>query len=238
MKNDKCDPFCDALQDIPEVISDFVFEPGSSSGFVRFPPKRLIQNIANIVRNNGGKIIANEVTTGVGRTGKWFGYQHYDIAPDLIAIGKGIGNGYPVSIAALNRATVSELEIKPFKYGQSHQNDPLGAAVAKDVIREIESNDLIIKAERKGALFLSQLESLVDNEIVLDVRGRGMMLAMDLVNPDVANRIYSDLVNQGYILGNRGISFRIDPPLILTEAEFDGFVDVFKTVIASMKKTM
>jgi acetylornithine/N-succinyldiaminopimelate aminotransferase len=221
------------LQDIPEDISDFVFEPGSSSGFVRFPPKALIQNLVNFVRNNSGKIIANEVTTGVGRTGKWFGYQHYDIEPDLIAIGKGIGNGYPVSVAAISEATVSELETEPFKYAQSHQNDPLGAAVVLEVIRQIEDNDLIAKAGQKGPVFLSKLESLVDNEIVLDVRGRGMMLAMDLPDKDIANEIYGDLIARGYILGNRGTSFRIDPPLILTEAEFDEFIDAFKAVLAS-----
>jgi acetylornithine/N-succinyldiaminopimelate aminotransferase len=232
-ENDNCDPSCEALQNIPEDISDFVFEPGSSSGFVRFPPKALIQNLVNFVRNNSGKIIANEVTTGVGRTGKWFGYQHYDIEPDLIAIGKGIGNGYPVSVAAISEATVSELETELFKYAQSHQNDPLGAAVVLEVIRQIEDNDLIAKAGQKGPVFLSKLESLVDNEIVLDVRGRGMMLAMDLPDKDIANEIYGDLIARGYILGNRGTSFRIDPPLILTEAEFDEFIDAFKAVLAS-----
>ena len=236
-ENDNCDPFCEALQEIPEDISDFVFEPGSSSGFVRFPPKALIQNLVKIIRNNKGKIIANEVTTGVGRTGKWFGYQHYDIEPDLIAIGKGIGNGYPVSVVAINMAVVSELEMKPFKYAQSHQNDPLGASVVQEVIREIENNDLITKAGQKGSIFLSQLESLVDKVIVLAVRGRGMMFAMDLANKDVADEIYSDLINRGYILGNRGASFRIDPPLILTEAEFDGFIDAFKALLLSKKYT-
>jgi acetylornithine aminotransferase len=222
---------------MPEDISDFVFEPGSSSGFVRFPPKALIQNIVKIIQKNNGKIIANEVTTGVGRTGKWFGYQHYDIKPDLIAIGKGIGNGYPVSVAAINEATVGELEMEPLKYAQSHQNDPLGAAIVQEVIREIENNELITKAGQKGSVFLPQLESLVDNEIVLDVRGRGMMFAMDLANKDIADEIYSDLINQGYIAGNRGTSFRIDPPLILTETEFDGFIDAFKTIIVSKNIT-
>lgn len=236
-KNDNCDPHCKAFQDMPEDISDFVFEPGSSSGFVRFPPKALIQNIVKIIQKNNGKIIANEVTTGVGRTGKWFGYQHYDIKPDLIAIGKGIGNGYPVSVAAINEATVGELEMEPFKYAQSHQNDPLGAAIVQEVIREIENNELITKAGQKGSVFLPQLESLVDNEIVLDVRGRGMMFAMDLANKDIADEIYSDLINQGYIVGNRGTSFRIDPPLILTETEFDGFIDAFKTIIVSKNIT-
>jgi len=236
-EKDDCDPSCEALQDIPEDISDFVFEPGSSSGFVRFPPKALIQNIVEIIQKNNGKIIANEVTTGVGRTGKWFGYQHYDIEPDLIAIGKGIGNGYPVSVAAINKVTVSQLEMKPFKYAQSHQNDPLGAAIVQEVIREIKNNDLIAKAEQKSSVFLSKLESLLDNEIILDVRGRGMMFAIDLPSNNVADEIYSDLIERGYILGNRGASFRIDPPLTITETEFNGFIDAFSAAIESKKST-
>ncbi|MBU3914155.1 aminotransferase class III-fold pyridoxal phosphate-dependent enzyme [bacterium] len=234
-KKDNCDPTCDALRDIPEDISDFVFEPGSSSGFVRFPPKTLVQNIVNIVRNNSGKVIVNEVTTGVGRTGKWFGFQHYDIEPDLIAIGKGIGNGYPVSVAAINQTTMHELEAKPFTYAQSHQNDPLGAAVVGEVIHFIEDNDLIAEADRKGAVFFNQLESLVDNEIILNVRGRGLMLAVDMVNAKVGNEIFNDLIDKGYIVGNRNAAFRIDPPLTLTETEFDGFIDTFKSLITAKK---
>ncbi len=232
-QNDKCDPLCEALQSIPEDISDFVFEPGSASGFVSFPPKTLIQNIVEIIRNNNGKVIANEVTTGVGRTGKWFGYQHYEIEPDLIATGKGIGNGYPVSVAAIHKDTVRALEMKPFKYAQSHQNDPLGAAVVQAVIQEIENCDLITEAAQKGSRFLSQLESLIDNEIILDVRGRGMMFAMDVANPHVADKIYGELIERGYIIGNRGATFRIDPPLIIKEVEFDAFIDAFKTVVVS-----
>ncbi|WDP90428.1 MAG: aminotransferase class III-fold pyridoxal phosphate-dependent enzyme [Desulfobacter sp.] len=234
-KNACCDPACPLLKEIPHDISEFIFEPGSSSGFVRFPPKALIQNIVTIIRKNKGKIIANEVTTGVGRTGKWFGYQHYDIEPDLIAMGKGIGNGYPVSVAAINRETLGQLERTPFKYAQSHQNDPLGAAVVHEVVQEIENNDLIRAAEEKGVRFLSQLHSLVDNEIVLDVRGRGMMFAVDLRDKDMADAIYSGLIEQGYILGNRGAAFRIDPPLILSEADFTGFINTFKGLLSSIQ---
>lgn len=111
-RNENCDPNCVELAEIPKDIADFVFEPGSASGYVRLPPQSMIQNIAKIVRQNGGKIIVNEVTTGVGRTGEWFGYQHYDLEPDMIAIGKGIGNGYPVSVAAINKSTIEELDKK------------------------------------------------------------------------------------------------------------------------------
>ena len=72
-----------------QKIAAFVFEPGSSLGLIHFPPKDLIQKIITKTRENGGIVIANEITTGTGRTGKWFGYQHYDIVPEIVAIGKG-----------------------------------------------------------------------------------------------------------------------------------------------------
>lgn len=236
-RNENCDLSCEALRDISENISDFVFEPGSSSGFVRFPPKALIENIINIVQRNGGKVIANEVTTGVGRTGKWFGYQHYDVEPDMVALGKGIGNGYPVSVAAINKVTIDELARNPFKYSQSHLNDPLGAAIVREVIRTIESNDLVSESMRKGSVFLSQLESLVDNNAILSVRGRGLMFALDLADEDTASQIHDELISNGYIVGNRGTSFRIDPPLVITENEFMEFIDTFKAVIAEKHKS-
>ena len=230
-----CDRGCELLQNIPREIADFVFEPGSSSGFVRFPPKALIKNISKIVHENGGKVIANEVTTGIGRTGKWFGHHHYDLDCDLIAMGKGLGNGYPVSATSINAETVRQLDDKSFHYSQSHQNDPLGAAVAKEVIQQISDNDLIAKAEQNGAEFLSQLQSLVDDKFVLSVRGRGLMFALDLANAEVARFIHDALLVKGFIVGLRGGFFRIDPPLILTLEEFDGFIAAFKDVIARME---
>jgi acetylornithine/N-succinyldiaminopimelate aminotransferase len=230
-----CDHGCELLQQIPREIADFVFEPGSSSGFVRFPPKALIKNISNIVHENGGKVIANEVTTGIGRTGKWFGHHHYDMECDLIAMGKGLGNGYPVSAASINAKTVRQLDETNFHYSQSHQNDPLGAAVAKEVIRQISDNNLIAKAEQNGAVFLLQLQSLVDGKFVLKVRGRGLMFALELANTEVARYIYDALLAKGFLVGLRGDLFRIDPPLILVPEEFDGFIAAFKDIIARMK---
>ncbi len=234
-KKEKCETSCEVLQKIPKDVSEFIFEPGSASGFVQFPPKALIKNITDIIRDNNGKIVANEVTTGVGRTGKWFGYQHYDIKPDFVAVGKGIGNGYPVSIALISQTILEELELKPFKYAQSHQNDPLGAAIVNEVIQYIEDNHLMPEAESKGHYFATQLESLVDDKIILEVRGRGLMIAVDLVNAAVGDEIYKTLLNKGYIVGNRGTSFRIDPPLTITGSEIDEFIETFNDVLSEYK---
>ncbi len=231
---DDCDTGCEKLRDIPGDISEFIFEPGSSSGFVRFPPKPLIQNIVNTVRSQGGRIIANEVTTGIGRTGKWFGHNHYGIEPDMIAIGKGIGNGYPVSVTAMNEGTARALGKGTFRYMQSHQNDPLGAAIASEVIKTIKDEDLIPKAEAKGTRFFELLGSLKDNITVTGVRGRGLMFGVDICDDDTGDRLFKELIGKGYIVCNRKSLFRTDPPLTITEDEFGEFVDAFRCILNRM----
>ncbi len=223
---------CPKLKDIPDDISQFVFEPGSASGFVRFPPASLIRNIVTIVRAQGGKIFVNDVTTGMGRTGEWFGYNHYRIEPDLVAIGKGLGNGYPVSALAMNRETAGELEDGTFNYMQSHQNDPLGAAVARAVITALTDEDLVSRAAILGEKFLKELRTLTNSRQVSEVRGRGLMFAIEFAEKAVGDRIYERLLEKGYIVCNRGGMFRIDPPLVIEEADFLGFVEVFRGLLA------
>jgi acetylornithine aminotransferase len=227
-----CKSECPKLKDIPDNVSEFVFEPGSASGFVRFPPASLIRNIVEIIRAQGGKIVVNDVTTGMGRTGAWFGYNHYRIEPDLVAIGKGLGNGYPVSALAINRQTIAELEDGSFIYVQSHQNDPLGAAVAREVIEVLRDEGLVSRATILGKKFLKELQTLTNSKHITDVRGRGLMLAVEFANKAVGDRIYDRLLEQGYIVCNRGGMFRIDPPLVIEEADFLRFVEVFRGLLA------
>jgi len=231
----KCTGDCELLKEIPEGISEFVFEPGSSSGYVRFPPESMIRNLVKIVRQSGGKILVNEVTTGIGRTGKWFGYQHYGITPDIIAIGKGIGNGYPVSVAVLSESIIRDLENTSFRYSQSHQNDPLGASVVKEVIDHIEADRLVAGTQRNGKRFVQQLEHLVDGKILTGVRGRGLMIAVDVCDSKSTELICNELINKGFIVGNRGSFIRIDPPLTITENEFDVFMEAFKGILHEMQ---
>jgi len=233
--NGECRKDCEHLRCIPTGISDFVFEPGSSSGFVRFPPEALIHNLVGIVRAGGGKVVVNEVTTGTGRTGKWFGFQHYAIQPDLVAVGKGIGNGYPVSVAVISAETVEELRSNPFKYSQSHQNDPLGASVVKQVVESIRERGLIQRADELGQRFLEKLTRLVDGEILIAARGRGLMMALDVRDEATTDRIHDALIDQGFIVGNRGRLIRIDPPLTIDESDFDLFVECLGRIVADCR---
>lgn len=225
------------IESIPNGVSDFVLEPGSSSGHVRFPPRSLVERIVKTVRSNGGKIIANEVTTGVGRTGEWFGYQHYGITPDLIAIGKGVGNGYPVSVAVINSDTADELRDTGFHYSQSHQNDPVGACVVREVVNVIENGALVADAARKGADLLMRLRWAIDDRTVLNVRGRGLMIAIDLCDSETTDRVYGNLIQRGFIVGNRGTFLRVDPPLTVPEDELKNFSRAFNEVVRDVSHT-
>ncbi|WP_022849665.1 aminotransferase class III-fold pyridoxal phosphate-dependent enzyme [Limisalsivibrio acetivorans] len=232
-----CDETCHLFAEVPEDISEFIFEPGSSSGLVNFPPEKMIENLADKVRALGGKVIVNEVTTGVGRTGKWFGFQHYRMEPDFIAVGKGIGNGYPVSAALLKGEDAEKLLDKGFHYSQSHQNDPLGASVVFSVIRFIENSDLVTHATVCGDYLYKELEGLVDGKLVTEHRGRGLMHVLEFADPAMVQRVYSELIEKGYIVGNRGRALRIDPPLIIEQNELEVFLDVFRDVLMGLSDT-
>ncbi len=225
---------CDSFENIPfNKIGIFLFEPGSSSGLVRFPSNELITKIVNKVRENGGVIMCNEITTGIGRTGKWFGYQHYNFTPDIVAIGKGVGNGYPVSATIVSNSVLERLQETNFKYSQSHQNDPLGAFVACEVIDIIEEEQLIEKSKELGQYIFHSLCNLIGEEsIVKEVRGRGLMLAIELKRN--AQLVYKELLSEGFIVAKRPNAevLRLDPALTIDKSEIDLFLKTFAEVIA------
>lgn len=237
VKGNECDMNCSSFKKIPfDSIGGFVFEPGSSSGLVRFPPIGLIKNIVKCIKDNNGYIQVNEVTTGIGRTGEWFGFQHYDFLPDIISIGKGLGNGYPVSSIAMSLNIIDSLIEKGFYYSQSHQNDPLGCSVAKEVINVIKDENLIERSKVLGNKFKERLiEISKRNDLIKEVRGRGMMLAIEFNENSkiIVSLIFNKLIEKGFILARRPDLnvFRIDPPLIIDENVINSFLNEFEQIL-------
>ncbi len=234
----ECNSACPHLAEIPfSEIGGFLFEPGSSSGFVRFPPEKLIAAIAMEIRAADGFLLVNEVTTGIGRTGKWFGYQHYNLEPDMVAMGKGVGNGYPVALTAMSPRLIERLGDRPVLYMQSHQNDPMGAAIAREVVRQIEEERLVDRAAELGeflAAGLRAIESRVDS--VGEVRARGLMAAIDLVDDDQASftmKTHRELVRRGFIVVKRpGRNvLRLDPALTIEKDDLRQFLITFEDVV-------
>ncbi|MFZ6019065.1 MAG: aspartate aminotransferase family protein [Chloroflexota bacterium] len=228
----------DEMSSIPfEKIGAFVFEPGGSgSGFVKFPPKQIVQRIALRIKQAGGLIIANEVTTGMGRTGKWFGFQHYDIQPDIVALGKGLGNGYPVSAVAMRLEIAEKLEKCGFRYAQSHQNDPLGCSIAKEVIATMREENWIERGNRVGTSLLQGLKRLEEKyAVVKEVRGRGMLLGIELCSNEhlSVEGLYHALLEEGFLVGYypAGNVLRLDPSLTIEEEDVSRFLDCLNLIL-------
>lgn len=221
--NEKCTNQCSVLKNINfENISAFILEPGNSGGRVLLPPHKLVEFISKEVKKYGGLVIANEVTTGFGRTGEWFGFNHYDLEPDIVALGKCLGNGYPISAVIMRKKIASEVEKQNFHYAQSHQNDPLGCKIAHEVIRIIKEDNLINRSKNIGEFFLDQLMKLQDScEIIKEVRGRGLMLAIELHLEDSTELICEKMLERGFFIGTTPASnvLRFYPALTISKSD-------------------
>ncbi len=228
----------ECLKGIPfESIGAFVFEPGGSgSGFVRFPPKQLVQDIAQRVKQEGGLLVVNEITTGMGRTGKWFGFQHYDVRPDIVSLGKGLGNGYPVSAVAMKQEIAEKLEDSGFHYAQSHQNDPLGCAVAREVIAILREENWVERGNAVGAYFLEGLKRLEEKcAVVKEARGRGMLLALEF-HPHESISVawaYQALLETGFLVGYypAGNVLRFDPSLTIDKEDVIRLLECLDSIL-------
>ena len=222
------------LEGIPfERIGGFVFEPGGSgSAEVRFPSGPLVREIARRVQQAGGLVVANEITTGLGRTGRWFGFQHYDIQPDIVALGKGLGNGYPVSAVAMRPEIASALEASGLHYAQSHQNDPLGAAVAREVIAILQEERWVERGAELGAFFLGELQRLGQkHSAVKEVRGRGLLLGLEFRSGAtvISATVFRALLDRGFLVacGTAANYLRFDPSLTM---EKDDVIDLVRAL--------
>ncbi|MBI5951964.1 MAG: aspartate aminotransferase family protein [Chloroflexi bacterium] len=234
-----CKDVEECLKQIPfDKIGGFAFEPGGSGiSFVQFPPAQLIHRIVEEIHKRGGLVLVNEITSGMGRTGKWFGFQHYDIQPDIVAIGKGLGNGYPVSVAAMRRKVADLLEKDGFRYIQSHQNDPLGCAVAKEVISTFREGDWVEKGNALGGFFLNELNQLAaKHSIIKNARGRGMLLGLEFHPHEkiTATWMYNALLEKGFLVGYypAGNLLRFDPSLTMEKENVVSLIESLDEILS------
>ncbi len=216
-------------------IAAFVFEPGSSKGLVRYPEAGFVEAVARAVEQNGGLLIFNEVTTGFGRTGKWFGSQYYRVKPDIVVTGKGLGNGYPVSAVSITGRISAMFEKNSFRYAQSHQNDPLGCAIGLEVIRTMKDQGIIESSFEKGEYFREALCGLQARypEKVKEVRGRGLMIAIEFPPAIDVEGIYGQLLAGGFIVGIRENTLRFMPPLVIVKADIEKLIDAIDNILGT-----
>ncbi|MFD6517738.1 aspartate aminotransferase family protein [Rhodococcus sp. NPDC060176] len=196
---------------------------------------------AEIIRAAGGLIIADEVQSGYGRTGTWWGYRVAGLVPDIVVTGKPMGNGLPLAATAASRETVDRFRMMT-RYFNTAASTPLQAAVGTAVLDEIEERNLLINASTLGVELKAALRSLaIKYDWIGDVRGVGLFLGLDIVrdaprkspDPERARVLVELLKNRGFLTSVAGAyvnMIKIRPPLVIERRHIDEFLAVLSDV--------
>ena len=230
------------------TIAAFIAEPilGASAG-AAVPPDDYTRRVRESCRRHGIVYIDDEVMTGLGRTGRWFGIEWSGAAPDLVVCGKGMAGGYmPVGAVLASEAIVETVErAGGFVNGFTFSHHPVTAAAALATLEILERERLVERAEALGERALARLQALRKSPHVGDVRGRGLMLAVEVVADaptrrpfpraerraeKIAARAFADGLivypSVGGATGTEGDAIMLAPPFVVTEAEIDEMAEI------------
>jgi len=230
----------------PETVAAFIAEPVQGTGGVVVPPEDYLGKIFEICHRHGILVIADEVITGFGRLGSFFGVERWRVVPDIMVVAKGITSGYfPFAAVVLRRPLFEELiELAPdapFMHGFTYSGHPVGCAVALANIAILERERLAENAARVGRILLDALHASLDaHPLVGEVRGCGLMAGVELVKDRAARaKFTADLTVGRRVVREavrRGVLFRplpgdviaMSPPLVVTDAQTAQMVDVLR----------
>lgn len=222
----------DTVKEGEVQIAAVLYEPVMAGGGMIVPPPGYGAQLRALTSRYEIPLIAEEVTTGMGRTGRWFGFEHDNIVPDILIIGKAIGAGLPVSAVV----TTGEIEARcesVLRHVQSHQNDPLSGRIAATVISILQEDHLFEQAAERGAHLLEGLKIVQSRyPSIEDVRGKGAMVGIELTedHADKGKVVFQRLLNAGFIVDyqHETATFRLFPPYIISTQEIDSFLIAFE----------
>ena len=207
-----------------------IIEPIMGEAGVIVPPVDYLQELRLLCDKNGALLVIDAVQTGMGRTGDWFGYEYSGITPDVITLAKGLGGGLPLgAMIALGKA--SDL-FQPGDHGSTFGGNPVTTAAGLAAIEFIEAQEILSKVEKQGAHLMQEL-ALIPG--VKEVRGAGLLLGIELESLKASE--ISDAMRDAGVLVNaaNATTIRIAPALIVSDAQINKFITIFRKVIADAK---
>jgi adenosylmethionine-8-amino-7-oxononanoate aminotransferase len=230
----------------PEQISALIGEP-IQQGFGAFsPPKEYWEIVRQICDRYGILLIIDEVICGFGRTGKWFGVEHFDIQPDMITMAKGISSGYvPLGGVGCSENIAESIDI--FQHLHTYANHPVSCAAAVKNIEILQKENLIQNSREMGVYLLDSLKSLESHPSVGEVRGKGLWAAVDLTRdqkkraafpPERLSSLVNRALEKGLILKSMGQALKLAPPLIVQKEEIDEAIRIIDECISEEEKEM
>jgi len=230
----------------PEQISAFIGEPIQQGFGAYAPPKEYWKIVREICDRYGIFLISDEVICGFGRTGKWFGIDHFDIQPDMITMAKGISSGYiPLGGVGVTDVVMEPIEI--FHHLHTYSNHPVACAAALKNIEIIQRENLIEHSHKMGEYFLEQLKPLESHATVGEARGTGLWAALDFTldkkkkapfPPNRVIRLIDRAKRKGLIIKTMGQTLEFAPPLIIQKEEIDEAIKILDECITAEEKEM
>jgi len=211
------------------AVAAILVEPMQGTAGNVIPPPGFLPAIQTIAKDLGALLIADEMITGFGRTGKMWGVDHENVVPDVLTAGKGIGGGFPLSaLVSTDALTRHEPFSRPSGSSSSYGGNPLAAAAGLASLEIITRENLVANAERVGAAMLRKLEAMKEKHRVIgDVRGKGLLLGLELVkdrrtkelvSKDFTRALFQECLRRGLVAMSYTPIIRINPPLNTDEA--------------------
>ncbi|HVA80838.1 MAG TPA: aspartate aminotransferase family protein [Candidatus Binataceae bacterium] len=227
-------------------VAAVLVEPMQGTAGNVIPPDDWLPAIKSMAKDLGALLIADEMITGFGRTGKMWGVEHSGVAPDVITVGKGMGSGFPVSGVLLSEEIGhAEPFGKPSASSSSYGGNPLAAVAVSETIKTIHDDKLVENSRKVGAAMLSRLRQLQEKyEFIGDVRGKGLLIGIELVRDlkskellgrKVTEYIFTESLKRGLVTMSYFPRIRINPPLVITEAQAEAGVAILDEVFAEVR---
>ena len=213
-----------------DEVAAVMVEPIQGEGGINLATAEYLQAIRRLCDENGALLIFDEVTTGIGRTGKWFAYQHFDVEPDMITMAKALGGG--VAIGAMMATEQVAASLVPGKHATTFGGNALVCAAAIAVIEAIEQENLLENANRLGQYTIDNLRQLQQKHSIIDsVRGIGLMIGVQLNSPGVA--IVNKCLEKGLRINcTQGTVLRFMPPMIANQSQIDQAIAILDSVLS------
>jgi acetylornithine aminotransferase/acetylornithine/N-succinyldiaminopimelate aminotransferase len=226
----------DDVSDLEAKFSDEVcalcLEPMQGEGGIRPVSKEFFASARRLTQQSGALLLADEIQSGLGRTGEWCAYQHYGILPDVTTLAKPLGGGIPIGAMLCTEEVARALS--PGMHGTTFGGGPLACAVAIAVIETMRRDSLLDQIRRTGKYFFEQLQALTArHSSVVEVRGKGLMLGMELSNAELAKHVVAKMMERHIIINRTGETvLRFLPPFILERNHIDHAIQALDEILS------
>jgi 4-aminobutyrate aminotransferase len=227
---------------MPDDVAAILVESIAGEGGYMVPTARWFQKVRELCDRHGILLIVDEIQTGVGRTGKMWGFEHFGIEPDIITVAKGIASGMPVSAVVSDKAIMDKWA--PGAHGGTYGGNAVGTAAAYATLQVVKDEGLVENAASMGAVLKAGLEEIqARNPVIGDVRGLGLMVATEFIKPDGAPNpeavaaVIQRCQDEKVLLLNCGTwdqVIRVIPPLVVNESQINDFLDVYERAVSSI----